>query len=80
MTFFEQSEIPVAPEDERRRIVAKLDALQSRTRLARESLAAIPTLTKRLERSLLVAACSGRLTGELAPEDASDERPAKWMD
>jgi len=41
------------PEPEQRRIVAKLDALQSRTRLAREALAAIPTLLDHYRQSVL---------------------------
>ncbi len=56
--------IPVPPEAEQRRIVAKLDALQSRTRLAREALAAIPALLDHYRQSVLAAAFRGELTAE----------------
>jgi type I restriction enzyme, S subunit len=58
----ESLQIPLPPEAEQRRIVAKLDALQSRTRLAREALAAIPTLLDHYRQSVLAAAFRGELT------------------
>ena len=56
--------VVVPPLHEQRRIVAKLDALQSRTRLAREALATIPTLLDRYRQSILAAAFRGELTAE----------------
>ncbi len=56
--------MPVPPVPEQRRIVAKLDALQSRTRLAREALAAIPALLDHYRQSVLAAAFRGELTAE----------------
>ena len=58
--------IALPPESEQRRIIAKLDALQSRTRLAREALAAIPTLLDHYRQSVLAAAFL-----EAAPDFAS---------
>lgn len=56
--------IALPPEAEQRRIVAKLDALQSRTRLAREALAAIPALLGHYRQSVLAAAVTGSLSSE----------------
>lgn len=56
--------IPLAPLPEQRRIVAKLDALQSRTRIAREALDAVAPLLKSFRQSVLQAAVTGALTEE----------------
>ncbi len=55
-------ELPVPPINEQRRIVAKLEALQSRSRRAREALEAVPTLLEKLRQSILAAAFRGDLT------------------
>lgn len=54
--------IPIAPINEQRRIVAKLDSLFARTRRAREELARIPTLIKHYKEAVLAAAFRGELT------------------
>lgn len=50
------------PLNEQRRIVAKLEALQSRSRRAREALDAVPPLLEKLRQSILAAAFRGDLT------------------
>ncbi|QQS06054.1 MAG: restriction endonuclease subunit S [Fibrobacterota bacterium] len=54
----------LSPATEQRRIVAKLDALQSRTRIAREALDAVAPLLKSFRQSVLQAAVTGALTEE----------------
>jgi type I restriction enzyme S subunit len=60
------SEVPfvLAPLDEQRRIVAKLEKLLSRVDGAQARLATIPRILKRFRQSVLAAACSGRLTAD----------------
>ncbi len=55
-------EVPVPPLNEQRRIVAKLESLQVRSRHAREALDAVPPLLEKLRRSILAAAFRGDLT------------------
>jgi type I restriction enzyme, S subunit len=56
--------VPLAPHVEQRRIVAKLDALQSRTCIAREALDVVAPLLKSFRQSVLQAAVTGALTEE----------------
>jgi type I restriction enzyme, S subunit len=83
-------ELPLPPLNEQRRIVAKLEALQSRSRRAREALDAVPPLLEKLRQSILAAAFRGDLTKDWRaqnpnPEPASallarirTERRKKW--
>ncbi len=54
--------IPVPPLAEQRRIVAKIEALQERSRKAREALAEVGPLLEQFRQSLLAAAFRGDLT------------------
>jgi len=54
--------IPVAPANEQRRIVTKLDTLFQRLRNARKDLACIPRLVQRHKQAILSAAFAGELT------------------
>lgn len=54
--------LPVPPLNEQRRIVAKLEALQARSRRAREALDAVQPLLEKLRQSILAAAFRGDLT------------------
>jgi type I restriction enzyme S subunit len=58
----EALELLLPPPNEQRRIVAKLEALQSRSRRAREALDAVPSLLEKLRQSILAAAFRGDLT------------------
>lgn len=69
--------VPLAPLPEQRRIVAKLDALQSRTRIAREALDAVAPLLKSFRQSVLQAAVSGALTEEWRSKQGESE---PWKD
>lgn len=66
---------PVPPLNEQRRIVAKLEALQSRSRRAREALDAVPPLLESLRQSILAAAFRGDLTKDWR-EKHPDVEPA----
>jgi type I restriction enzyme, S subunit len=54
--------VRLPPLNEQRRIVAKLEALQSRSRRAREALDTVPPLLEKLRQSILAAAFRGDLT------------------
>lgn len=83
-------DIPLPPLNEQRRIVAKLEALQARSRRAREALEAVPPLLEKLRQSILAAAFRGDLTKDWRAkhknvEPASEllkriraERKKKW--
>ena len=59
---FRTVRLPLPPLNEQRRIVAKLEALQTRSRRAREALDAVPPLLEKLRQSILAAAFRGDLT------------------
>ena len=56
--------IPVAPLAEQRRIVTKIEALQERSRKAREALAEVGALLEQFRQSLLATAFRGDLTAD----------------
>jgi type I restriction enzyme S subunit len=60
--FLEELEIPIAPLNEQKRIVAKLDELLPKVEACKQRLEKIPTILKRFRQSVLAAAVSGRLT------------------
>ena len=61
-SFAPNTEVPLAPLNEQRRIVAKLEQLLDKVDSCEKRLAKIPILLKRFRQGLLAAACSGRLT------------------
>ena len=63
-------EVPLAPLNEQRRIVAKLEKLLQKVDTCKERLDKIPTILKRFRQSILAAACSGRFT-----EDWREKNP-----
>lgn len=71
-------ECPLAPLPEQRRIVAKLDALTSKSRRAKEALDAIPPLIERFRQSVLAAAFRGDLTAEWRAKNP-DVEPAEEL-
>ena len=70
--------LQIAPLDEQRRIVAKLDVLRARSRRAKHALDAVPALLDRLRQSILAAAFGGDLTADWR-EQNPDVEPASEL-
>ncbi|WP_437656089.1 restriction endonuclease subunit S [Sorangium sp. So ce1182] len=70
--------IPVPPQAEQRRIIAKLDTLTAKSRRAKEALDAIPALLERFRQSVLAAAFRGDLTADWR-EKNPDVEPAEEL-
>ena len=70
--------IVLAPLNEQRRIVAKLEKLLGRVDAAQARLANLPRILKRFRQSVLAAACSGRLTADWRAENTNG-RPASAL-
>jgi type I restriction enzyme S subunit len=66
---FSEAPFVLAPLNEQRRIVTKLEKLLSRVNAAQERLATIPRILKRFRQSVLAAACSGQLTADWRTEN-----------
>jgi type I restriction enzyme S subunit len=64
--------MPIPPLAEQERFVAKLAMLLSKVDTCRQRLAKIPTILRRFRQSVLVAACSGRLTADWRSTNSSD--------
>jgi len=64
VSFIREAEIPLAPLNEQRRIVAKLEKLLDKVNASQKRLERIPILLKRFRQSVLAAACSGLLTAD----------------
>lgn len=62
--FIENTTLMLPPLLEQKRIVARLDGLQARSRAAREALAEVPALLDTFRQSVLAAAFRGDLTAE----------------
>lgn len=73
--FIEQTEVPLPPLAEQKRIVAKLEELTARSRRAKEALDAVPPLLDQLRQSILAAAFRGDLTADWR-EKHPDVEPA----
>ena len=65
---------------EQRRIVAKLDALQARSRCARDALDAVPPLLEKLRQSILAAAFRGDLTKDWRAKNKDVEPATKLLE
>jgi len=84
--------VPVPPLPTQRRIVARIESLQARSRRAKESLDAIPPLLERFRQSVLAAAFRGDLTADwrsknpdvepssVLLERIRAERKRRWID
>ncbi|MFY0529314.1 restriction endonuclease subunit S [Archangium gephyra] len=68
-------EVPLAPLDEQRRIVAKLDTLFARSRAAKASLERVPALLERLRQAVLAATFRGDLSVRTASDRADLPEP-----
>lgn len=62
--FLKETNLPVPPLNEQRRIVAKLDSLFARSRRAREELGRVSGLCDRYKQAVLAAAFRGDLTAD----------------
>lgn len=69
-------EFPIPPLNEQKRIVSKIEVLQSRSRRAREALETIPDLLEQLRQSILAAAFRGDLTKEWREKNKGKIEPA----
>ncbi|UPT87276.1 hypothetical protein HAP41_0000045325 [Bradyrhizobium barranii subsp. apii] len=56
--------IPIAPLSERRKIVAKIDSLSSKSKRVRDHLDIVPRLLEKYKQAIMVAAFQGELTRE----------------
>jgi type I restriction enzyme S subunit len=72
-SFLEETDFPLPPLGEQKRIVAKMEELLARANAARERLARVPAILKRFRQSTLAAACSGRLTADWRENGTSVE-------
>ncbi|MBI2927516.1 MAG: restriction endonuclease subunit S [Verrucomicrobia bacterium] len=72
-SFAPNTEVPLAPLGEQRRIVAKLETLLGKVDASQQRLAKIPVLLKHFRQSVLAAACSGRLTADWREENRVDD-------
>lgn len=72
------TKLPLAPLNEQRRIVAKLDAIFEQTRAAKARLERLPTLLDKLKRSTLAAAFRGDLTADWRDAN-SDGEPGRVL-
>ncbi|MHB1865541.1 MAG: restriction endonuclease subunit S [Candidatus Saccharimonadales bacterium] len=86
---FEAQQVPLPPIPEQQRIVAKLEQLLGKVDDCRKRVSRVPAFLARFRQSILVAACSGRLTAdwriqrEGAPatgetDAESDDLPPGW--
>lgn len=75
-----QVSCPLPPLAEQRRIVAKVEAMQSRSRKAREALEAIPSLLEKLRQSILAAAFRGDLTAGWRSHNPDTEPASKLLE
>jgi type I restriction enzyme, S subunit len=73
------SEILLAPLNEQRRIVAKVEKLLSRVDAAQARLVTISHIAKRFRQSVLAAACSGRLTADWRNENRKIEPASELL-
>lgn len=68
-----ESLIPLAPFNEQRRIVDKLDTVFARVDACREHLDRVPAILKRFRQAVLAAATSGKLTEDWREEDNDEQ-------
>lgn len=71
--------LPLPPLAEQRRIVAKLESLLGKVSLSQQRLSRIPNLLKRFRQSVLLAACSGKLTADWREENEDVESAAALL-
>ena len=80
LSFAPNTEVPIAPLNEQRRIVAKLERLLHKVDACKERLNKIPAILKRFRQSVLAAACSGRLTSDWREKSPNVESAKTLLD
>lgn len=78
--FLESAALPLPPLAEQQRIVEAVEALLAQVNTARQRLAKVPTILKRFRRSVLAAACSGRLTEDWRISQSNSETAHDLID
>jgi len=79
-SFAPGTDVPLAPLAEQKRIVAKVEELLTRVNATRERLAKVKEILKCFGQSVLVAACSGRLTEDWRAEQPDLESAQYFLD
>ncbi len=77
------TEIPLPPLAEQRRIVEKVETLLARVQSARQRLARVPLILKRFRQAVLTAACNGQLTADWRDKQSLNDEwhedlPVSW--
>lgn len=75
----QELEIPLAPLNEQKRIVAKLDELLPKVEACKERLQKIPAILKRFRQSVLAAAVSGKLTEEWRTKNSCQQTGSELL-
>lgn len=78
-TVLKKVPVPIAPLEEQRRIVLKLEQLLTKINNCKERLDRIPALLKHFRQSVLAAACSGRLTTDWRERNLDMERASELL-
>lgn len=73
-------ELPLAPLNEQRRIVVKLEKLLAKVDSDQKRLTKIPTILKHFRQSVLTAACSGKLTADWRKKNPQPDASANKTD
>lgn len=73
-------QLPLPPLAEQRRIVERIEALQTRSRKAREALESIPALLEQYRQSVLASAFRGDLTADWREQHTDAEPAAALLD
>lgn len=77
---FEATRVRIAPLNEQRRIVDRIEALQARSTAAKEALDAIPPLLEKFRQSVLAAAFRGDLTAAWRAANPDVEPASELLD
>lgn len=76
--YMAQASFPLPPLPEQRRIVAKIETLRAKSRIAQQALASVPKLMIQLRLAVLAEAFRGRLTERDSTDEAAVS-PLEWI-
>jgi type I restriction enzyme S subunit len=79
-TLFWDLEIPIAPVEEQKRIVAKIEELLPKVNAVRERLIRVKEIMKRFRQSVLSAACSGHITEDWRERQVQNDVGQELLD